>query len=298
MTPGVADLCAHTMAQPLVRDELQRIIVAQSIRNRVVDIGDIWVDGKQGTPRVQRGGAWYRLVNIVGIVDTTAEITDTIQLQDHVEFRYFILRAQIELLSIGRSKVGRDRGLVPGRVVSQREVDGWKDRKSLAHCRSRCNITGRDAACQTKRNVPGKTHVERFTTRCVVEKTKAAAKHGIRQHLIGKADARSPVLAERQDTCSQTHSVPSGNIHFSSNRIEVRPAVQFLTGRTEVIPAQAIVQRQLPRHSPVIRNVYAILVEANARKGKGVVMPDGCGISEHHAGSTVSTAACRVSGVR
>src|SRR6266550_3821555 len=88
---------------------------------------------------------------------------------------------------------------------------------------------------------------------------------------------RSPVLAERQDTRSQTHSVP-GNIHFPGSWIEVRPAVQFLTGRTEVIPAQAIVQRQLPRHSPVIRDVNAILVEPNARKGKGVVMPDGFGI--------------------
>src|ERR1700730_17252508 len=105
-------------------------------------------------------GAWYRLVDVVGIVDVTAEITDTVQLQDHIEFGYFILRAQVELLGIGWSKVGRDRGLASSWVVSQRKVDGWQGRKSLAYGRSWCDIARRDAACQTKRNVPGKTHVE------------------------------------------------------------------------------------------------------------------------------------------
>src|SRR5580704_10125834 len=202
MTPGVAYLCAHAMAQPLVCDELKRIIIAQSIRNRVVDIADIWIDSKQRTPCVQCRGTWYRLVDVVGVVDATAKITDAIQLQNHVEFGYLVLRAQVELLSIGRSKVRRDRGLGSGWVVCQSKVHRGQRGKSLTHCRSGVDITRRNAACQTERNVSGKTHIECFTTRCIVEKTKAATKHGIRQRLIGEAHARSPILAEGQDTCS------------------------------------------------------------------------------------------------
>ena len=185
--------------------QLACVVVAESVRGEVADVGQVRSDRIERPARVERGGAGNRLIRVVGVVEVAAQIADRGSLDDQCPGRDFVLDRQVELLRVRGTEV-RSRPRTSRRTGSLARLKSGGDsagKPSLTRWPTMMS-PGEMVTVEPKGSCRNRRRLPPSLPRGIVEDTKAAANDGVRRaagRRIRSAVRSSCSTASRRHTC-------------------------------------------------------------------------------------------------